>query len=152
MEGEGGESGGDGGREWCPRCRPLVSCRRCPVVILYRRRVVIVVAGISALGWNELGTGVLTVRCLGATSPAAMWHRLPLCPLAVSMWGRPFAFVWGMVLLWPLSSRVVSHELGMGWWCRLVWSSCRLVWSSCRLVWSSCRLVWSSCPLVVVVW
>ena len=57
MEEEGGESGGDGGREWCPHCRPLLSCRCCPVVILYRRRVVIVVAGISVLGWNELGMG-----------------------------------------------------------------------------------------------
>ena len=57
MEGEGGESGGDGGREWCPCCRPLISCCHCPVVIQYRRRVVIVVADISALGWNKLGMG-----------------------------------------------------------------------------------------------
>ena len=57
MEGEGGESGGDGGREWSPHCRPLTSCSRCPVIVLYRRRVVIMVPRVSKLGWDELGTG-----------------------------------------------------------------------------------------------
>ena len=57
MEGEGGESGGDGGREWCHCCRPLASCRCCPVIVPYRHRVVIMVPGVNELGCDKLGMG-----------------------------------------------------------------------------------------------
>ena len=52
--GEGGESGGDGRREWCPHCHPLISCCHCPVLDLYCCWVVIVVPGVNELG-NIMG-------------------------------------------------------------------------------------------------
>ena len=104
--------GGGGGREWwgwreewCPHCCPLISCRHGAHCSLF-----------------------------GATSLAATWHLLPLCLLAISLWRLPFAFVLGLVLLWPLSSCVVLHELGMGWLC-----GCCVVWCGC------CVMMWCFC-------
>ena len=96
MEGEGGESGGDGRREWSPRCRPLASCSRCPVVILYRRRVVIVVPRVSELGWDKLGMGDAHHSSFGCHVAAGDMAPASLVSVGrVCVCAHPFVFALG---------------------------------------------------------
>ena len=126
MEGEGGESGGDGGREWCPCCHPLTSCCCCPVIVLYCCQVVIVVPHVSELGWDELGMGDAHHSSFGChaaagnVAPASLVSIGHFCVCA-----RPFVFALGwswrscllLVVLWPWLLRGVRwHVSGARWW------------------------------------
>ena len=100
MEGEGGESGGDGRRGWCPHCCPLTSCRHCPVIVPYHCRGVIVVPGISELGWDKLGTGEAHHSSFGChitagnVAPASLVSIGRFC-----MCAHPFVYVLGWLSL-----------------------------------------------------
>ena len=125
MEGEGGEGGGDGGREWSPRCCPLTSCSRCPVVILYCRWVVIVVPRVSELGWDELGTGDAHRSSFGCHVAAGDMAPASLVSVGhVCVCARPFVFALGswrscslLVVLWLwLVCGVRWGVSGAHWW------------------------------------
>ena len=128
--------GGGGGKRvvemegpgWCPRCRPLASCRRRPVVVPYGRRGVVVVPGVNELGWDDLGTGDAHRSSFGChvapsdVAPASLVSVGRLCVCA-----RPFGFVLGsssllrrscswLVVMWPWLLRGVRWRVSEARW------------------------------------
>ena len=104
----------------------VVILSSCVVVVLYCHQVVIMVPGVSELCWDELGMGGAHCSLFGChitggvVAPASLVSVGHFCAC-----GCPLAFVLGcwsllgrscslLVLLWLLSSHIITHELGMG--------------------------------------
>ena len=101
----------------CCVCVPLF---RILIVLLLSH--IVVVPGVSELGWDELGTGVLPIHCLGAMSLQARWHTFHMCPLAVFLCiGIRSCSSWGVCHC--LGSRGLSLALGVVLWLLGGWRS-----------------------------
>ena len=74
----------------------VVILSSCVVVVLSCHQVVIMVPGVSELGWDELGTGGAHCSLFGCHITGGLWHLLPLCPLAISVCvGVHWHLFWG---------------------------------------------------------